>query len=364
MNQKLNFMVADNTRIFANGENEFRIRKGIWNFEEATLHLESLNDNVKKILSDIFYQLGDGKEVDLEFVLDAENLNEDEKNQVKDLLLALQAQNYLMYAVDNKTKLLIHELIGGTVIRQFTAEVGPLKPVLFFADSQYTKDISQITAKEIGLPMTIMTEKEFEDLAAADLTTKFDAVQTNRQMEEFQKFIQPYCCIVGSLEKPRITFLRNLNRILIKLSKPLSLCMMDGPFMTLFTIKPLETACFECFENRLLARLEDMAVYRTFVANTRNKPTFKEKTILSPLLQPLTSAALMEGFLLSSIERAKLAGRVLNIYLPILEIQFQDLLRVPFCPACGFIAESQMEEMYTSSKKIVNKLIDKVLIKN
>jgi len=47
---------------------------------------------------------------------------------------------------------------------------------------------------------------------------------------------------------------------------------------------------------------------------------------------------------------------------PLMEIQVQRLLRVPFCPACGFVAEAKMEEMYTSSKKIVDRVVDRITV--
>ena len=54
-----------------------------------------------------------------------------------------------------------------------------------------------------------------------------------------------------------LVFLRNLNRVLVQTSQVLSLSLLDGPFTTVFTIKPPETGCFECFEQRLLARMEE-----------------------------------------------------------------------------------------------------------
>jgi len=33
------------------------------------------------------------------------------------------------------------------------------------------------------------------------------------------------------------------------------------------------------------------------------------------------------------------------------------------CPACGHIAKAQFDEMYTSSKMIVDKLVSKIILK-
>lgn len=146
------------------------------------------------------------------------------------------------------------------------------------------------------------------------------------------------------------------------MGKPLVLSLLDGPFISLMTIKGNETACYECFENRVMARLLDIPAYRNFVKETGGTMKKRNKTYATPILQTMASVALFEALLYANVNKAKMAGRLLNIYVPLMEIQVQDLLRVPFCPACGHIAKASYEEMYTSSKQIVNKLIDTIEI--
>jgi thiazole/oxazole-forming peptide maturase SagC family component len=217
-------------------------------------------------------------------------------------------------------------------------------------------------AKEISMPLTVMTQEDFKAIEAMDLTTKFDAYGTRKQLDSLREMLEPFSCIVGCLERPHIVFLRNLNRALVQTSQALSLGLLDGPFTTAFTIKPPETGCFECFEQRLLARMEDAPAYQQFVAQTRNLRRFDNKVRATPLMHALASQALFEALMVSRIGKAKLAGRVLNTYVPLTEIQVQPLLRVPFCPACGFVAEARMEEMYTSSKKIVDRVLDRITL--
>ncbi len=217
-------------------------------------------------------------------------------------------------------------------------------------------------AKEINMPLTVMTQDEFKVIEAMDLTTKFEAYGTRKQLESLRESLEPFSCIVGCIERPHIIFLRNLNRVLVQTSQALSLSLLDGPFTTVFTIKPPETGCFECFEQRLLARMMEMPSYQQFVAQTRNLPRFDNKIRASPLMHSLAAQALFEGLMVSKIGKAKLAGRVLNTYVPLMEIQVQPLLRVPFCPACGFVAEARMEEMYTSSKKIIDRVVERITL--
>src|SRR5947209_1204817 len=151
--------------------------------------------------------------------------------------------------------------------------------------------------------------------------------------------------------------LRNLNRLLIRAEKPLILGMVDGPFLVVFSALANETGCFECFEQRMLARLEDTAVYHDFI---RARAQGEGNDIWrAPQMHTLVSAVLSEAYLYTTLGLMRLAGRLINVYLPLLEIQIQDLLRVPYCPACGHIAQAKMDELYTSTRRIVNDLVRK-----
>src|SRR5699024_8068259 len=142
---------------------------------------------------------------------------------------------------------------------------------------------------------------------------------------ELGRLLYPFSCVVVSFERPRLALLRNLNRLLLKTSTPLILSILDGPFLNMTTVKGGETACYECFENRVITRNESLAVYENFVKQTGGVDVKREATYMTPILQTFTSLALFEAFLLATVNRSKFVGRVLNIYIPLIEIQVQDL---------------------------------------
>lgn len=158
---------------------------------------------------------------------------------------------------------------------------------------------------------------------------------------------------------PNVSLLRNLNRLLVGAEKPLILGLVDGPFLHALSTLATETGCFECFEQRMLARLEDTVVYHQFVQATGGG-TNSGGPWLSPQLHTLTATVISEAFLYSTLGMMRLAGRIVSVYQPLLEIQVQDLLRVPYCPACGFISKAQVNELYTSSKRIMTDMMAKI----
>ena len=356
-------MVAEGVSIYFNGRDEIRIRKGIWNHEEAILALGEADRHLRQALVAAFDLLDRGEGLDVDRFVRQENHAPEVAVQIRQIIDALRAQHYLQAEDDHAANLLLHDLLGGTVANRYSYGIQPLRPVLFIGDTAAIKDHAARLAGEIGLPLSVMTDGDFANITRLDLTTHYDGYTTHEQLDSVTKLIAPYTAIVGCMERPHIAFLRNLNRALIQTSTPLSLALLDGPFTSVFTIKPPETGCFECYELRLMARMQDMAAYRQFVDHTRGRTMDSaSKTYLTPLMVSLAAQALFEGFLIASIGKAKLAGRLLNTYLPIMEIQVQDLLRVPFCPACGFISKAHREEMYTSTKKIVDKVMERVVI--
>jgi thiazole/oxazole-forming peptide maturase SagC family component len=363
MNDVSPLMVAEGVSIYFNGQDEIRIRKGIWNYEEAILALGEADRHLRQALVGVFELLSRGEILDMDRFIHQENHAPEVAAQIRQIIDALRAQHYLQAEDDHEANLLLYDMLGGTVANRYVYGVQPLRPILFIGDTAAIKDHAARLAGEIGLPLSVMTEADFASITRFDLTTRYDGYTTHEQLDYVTKLIAPYAAIVGCIERPHIAFLRNLNRALIQTSIPLSLALIDGPFTSLFTIKPPETGCFECFELRLMARMQDIAAYRQYVDHTRGRGMGETpKTFLTPLMCSLAAQALFEGFLIASIGKAKLAGRLLNTYLPIMEIQVQDLLRIPFCPACGFISKAQRDEMYTSTKKIVDRVMEHVVI--
>jgi thiazole/oxazole-forming peptide maturase SagC family component len=201
-----------------------------------------------------------------------------------------------------------------------------------------------------------------ENLSQCDLTTRYDGLDTEYNLDQLAKKYDRFKAIVVAVSSPCVSLLRTLNRIAVQNSQMMSFAILDGPFLTAFSVKPTETACFECFENRVLARIESLSAYRSLVGSVRLNSESSSRHELVPLLNTFASLPIFEAFLYIQSGKAKLAGRVINVFIPSIEIQVQDLLRIPSCPACGFVAKAHLEEMYTATKQLVDGLVDRVEI--
>ena len=354
----MNYELGDGVRIFRTGD-EIRLRKGVWNHQEATLRLAGQPQPVVAILNAVYETLLGGQALDLAAVGAAHGVNGDSLKQFHDLLEMLKQQKYLRAATQNDAARTVGSLLGGTL--GFEEQIASPRPVMLFSDGDYTTRSAKLLAQEMGLPLDTADADLVRALTTTDLTQRGDALDHVDALARLEKVFQPYSCVLVCVAAPNLTLLRNLNRLLIRAEKPLIAGLIDGPFVIALSTLATDTGCFECFEQRSLARLEDTAVYHEFVRATAGGEGSAAKWA-APQLHMLVSTILAEGFLYASFGMMRLAGRIVSVYLPLLEIQVQDLLRIPYCPACGFVSRAQMNEMYTSTRRIVTDMLEKIRI--
>ena len=351
----IKYVLSDSAVVFSNHVNEIRVRKGVWNYEEAIISLEAESDTIKELMFAIFNDFDIGEIVDFEEYIKKFNISSFEKQNIENLVIGLREQGYIVDAKKSKTSQLLYDLINGSFESRGLQNETHLKPILFFSDNATIKEEAVRLCESVSLPIHVLTDEEYSIILNTDVITRFDGCTTKENLVKICDIISPYCCVVGGLGKLNVSFMRNLNRALIELSKPLSMALIDGPFTSVFTIKPPETGCFECMEQRMLARMQEHPVYRKFVEETRDTEGY-----YTPLLSSVVSTAIFEGLTISAIGKSKFAGRVLNTYVPVMEMQVEDILRIPYCPACGTIAKAQIDEMYTSSKKMVDIILENI----
>lgn len=361
---KKNIKLYDSVSIFFNSDDEIRFRKGIWNFEEASLTLNDLEDNMKEVVMFIVKELLDDKLISFDDIVKKFSLNEKDSNLLNDIINSLIGNRFLEYD-DKKNNMLntVYEFIGEYFYDIPDESKVQKNKIIFITDNDRLKEYAKLASEDLYMNVDMMSSDDIKRIEKSNITDTTDAIDNIETQKELLKLFDGISCVVVSVEKPRLNLLRNINRLLLEKSIPIVISILDGPFLNITTIKGKETACYECFENRVVARNESLTVYNNFVKQTMNFKIKNKKTYITPILQSFTSIALYEAFLFAAIGKCKLAGRVINVYIPSIEIQIQDLLRVPFCPACGHISRAKYNEMYTSSKEVIEKFSSKVILK-
>jgi thiazole/oxazole-forming peptide maturase SagC family component len=354
------YHLASGVRIFTSDTHELRFRKGIWSYTEAIVNLENQQSKIREFFEVVAKELNQQERFSITEAIELSKLSKDEADFCCQILEDLKNQGFI--ATDGRPSVgsSISELLGGQLFG-YEESISETGPVLFVSDTDYANRAAKEIASQIRLPLDVLEASESLEIGRMNLTDRTDALTHTVDLERASKLFLPYMCVVASFSSPKVSFLRNLNRILVQLEKPLILGLIDGPFASLLCTVAPQTGCFECFEHRMLARLEDTLVYHKFVESQRNaRVSGKMDLGKIPTVHMMVAALLSEAFLYGSSKMCRLAGRCVNLYLPLLEVQVEDLLRVGYCPACGHVAKLQMDEMYTSSKEIVKEMLSRI----
>lgn len=363
-NQNNRYFFTNSMRILDNGKDEVRLRTGVWNYEEAILDLSQQSDNFKRLIREIFQNLQSEKGVDDNFLSNVHG-TQDEKSNLIEIVKALKDAGYVENEQDlNLAKQTMKAIFGGTSFLAPGCEASGAnhKPSLLISDSEYTYKYAKELGEDIELSIERVGKEDFDLLASSNLTANLNAFEITKDLDQLKNSFSAYSCVLGCFVKTPVQLLRNINRIITELKMPFVLAFFDGPFVNFLCVEPPKTGCFECFEMRLLSRLEDHVAYHDFVKS--GVCTGGNEKGLLPVINILTNLLVTEAFMINNVGSSRFSGRALSIYLPNLEIQVQNLLRIPFCPACGAVAKSKFEEINLSTRRIVDDIISPVLHAN
>lgn len=357
------YVFRDSVRVFNNGAEEIRLRMGVFNYEEVELDMSTLSTPLSSFLREMV-QLLESQEGYDEKLLTEQLLEPFEKEIVQSMLDELQATNYAV-AKEEQTigKDLTMALLGYLEQEDMDSdEEAGKKKILFFADDNYATETAISLSADMEMPITIMDKELMQEVRNADLTSNMDGLSTVKTMTALGEKFKPYDAIIGCMRNLSVIMMRNINRISLELEIPVVLSFIDGPVICILATNPYTTGCLECFELRALARLEDHVQYHNFVKAEKNyQGNGQSSAGVKPLLNMLINQLLSEAFLIRKIGVSKFTGRLLTTYLPTMEIQAQDILRLPFCPGCGAVAKARLEEKNLSSRVLVDEMVANAL---
>lgn len=340
-------------------QNEVRFRIGIWNHEEGVLDSSSFSEGFNEVFHSIIDKLIDGESITQKDIYNT-LLLENEKISILTILGQLKESGYLVGSVDDFDKELSHLLLGAP-FEENSPNVKSVSKVLLITDNDFTQSHIESISENIGINLTVADF--IDDLFFENLQSEVDGYSLELLYNKYEKIINEYSYCIVALQNLHINMLRNLNRLLMRFEIPFTLSFIDGPFISMTTIKTEETACFECFEQRALARLEDHVSYIKYIkaeTTSRKKMIDNSQLHFTPMLSILGTASVTEAYLFLTTGYSKLMGKVLNVYVPTFEIQYQDMLRIPYCPACGHISKAKVKEMNASADVAIKELFQKI----
>jgi bacteriocin biosynthesis cyclodehydratase domain-containing protein len=161
--------------------------------------------------------------------------------------------------------------------------------------------------------------------------------------------------LVHAAKTVRPLELKLFNRIALANRTPWLHVAVDSPFLYIGPILiPYRTSCYECLDTRILMNLREAASYQNYKrAIADHKVLFGEIPIEPVLLKLLACHAALETTNFTHTGTSFTVGKMLSIYLPTMEFSFNEVLRVPGCPACGSAQERDATELYFDMRQVI-----------
>lgn len=350
----MKYQLNSNVRIVQFNE-IFCFRKGIWDFNEATLDISQESQILKAVYCEMISALFKGQAIDITAF--EERLDAEDFAKLFQVVEALYYSDLLMKEDEQAIQENIMQILMGS--SRFMAEAGRTMntvPILFISDTDFVNDSALKLAEVMGINIKVASDELKLKLQTTDVSSRLDALTHRQNMQLLTKELQSYQAVVVCQERLNVTMVRHLNEVSVYLKQQLILGFVDGPFIHACTLNPPHTADFDSLERRVLARLQDHTLYQHF-ANQLLPATQPVSQAFLPLLNILMNLVISEAFLVACTGNSKFEGRLLSIYLPTLEIQVQDILKMSNSQTQGALAKLRYEDQQIATREMVKDLL-------
>jgi bacteriocin biosynthesis cyclodehydratase domain-containing protein len=191
-------------------------------------------------------------------------------------------------------------------------------------------------------------------LACAALSWQSDGLAAEVEAEAFAGWRDRFVVFASSAINP--LELRGFNLVSLHHGIPWLHAAVDGPFLLVGpTFVPERTACYECLDARVLMNLREAASYQAYkraLADGRAaRSSAPLDAVLESMLAGLTAFEAL-NFLLTGASFT--TAKLLAVYLPTMEFTFNEVLRLPGCPACGPSPEADDSELYFDLRTLLD----------
>lgn len=327
--------------VIAHTPDSVELRYGVWNPVSLTLTDETKSGHLFSILS-----LLDGK-LSISDVAKRVGLSRDEVEGVLDHLRELGAleetgaKTALDYYLDTISPAL--KSLGADPADRFSS-------VLIVGDGLVSRDI------QASLTESLPPNTSIRSLPANDPSYKLLFDSQNSWLKdgyEFHERIKVFeewrgSLIVTAMDTINPIALKTLNRVALHLDAPWFHTALDGPFVFIGPMfVPHRTSCYECFETRVTMNLREQISYQRYKnALVAGKIKGTTLPLHSALCSLVAAHSTMEIINFIHTGSTFTVSKTLAMYLPTMEIGFNDVLRLPGCPACGAHSERDDKELF------------------
>jgi bacteriocin biosynthesis cyclodehydratase domain-containing protein len=326
--------------VIGHSDDVVEVRHGVWNPVSHTLRDDSGSGNLFRIIGGL-----DGTATPAELAARY-------GIPASDVQAVVDRLDQLGVIETEPTSAIDHYLQGsGSVLVRGAAEPAPRLPLTLLGDPGLANAVETLLDPDLGpVRHAGPGDPAWDALTDPDQSWLSDGLRFSERLEEFRGWAEGFTVYIGStIDPPRLTA---LNRVALGLSMPWLHAVLDGPFLLVGpTFVPMRTSCYECFEQRVVMNLREGAGYQRYKqALATARVVAGEDPVQPPVGSILAGHAALETLNYVTTRTSFTVNKVLAIYLPTMELVFNDVPRLPGCRACGPVAERDDQELYFDAR--------------
>jgi len=328
-----NYCFSFDTRCIIDDDNII-LRKGVWNTIDGIIPKNILHN--KEYFISLMEKLAEGSPVSDK---DISALDDADKEHIEEM----RNSEFLVQCPSDYSYKIIDVFSG-----QNYNKIPKDSEFTLITDAPGAENLINSFKETYHLKPKIIEKNIINELEEINLFTRTNAIEYENKIAHYRNLLGTNPIFV-LLAKPNLFLLRNLNKLADQKS-PLFIGLIDAPFMIFLSIIPHFTACWDCFEQRMLSVLKDHVLYEKF---SRVKHNTQEMPIYNLHIAHLVHIGLQEIITWNEFKMSKMMGRAFFIYLPTFEYHFNDILRISSCPACGYMSKEAASSNYINLKTMI-----------
>lgn len=312
------------------------LRRGVWNTIDGTIpyHLIQKQEQFNVLLKNLISGIG-VTEVELAELCEAD----------KKIFCNMIDNRFVIPAIDGFSTEAVQMLTGQNYIN---GDRNKHISFMLIADTDYTVQQCTVFERVYNYHVERLPTNIINGLSDINLLSRVNALEFESRKETYAHALGT-SPIVIILSRPNLPLLRNVNQ-LVHEKQPLFIGLIDGSFLIFLSILPNQTACWECFEQRMLASVKDHVLFHKFLPLPQAPCV---DSVYNLHLTQLIHMGLQEVLTWSHFEISKFMGRALFIYLPTFELHFHNINRISSCKTCGYLSKHINTELNVSLEHLM-----------
>ena len=342
-----NYRVKKCFSIIAHSPNEVELRSGVWNPVSYSVEDDSKGGKLFRMISMLD---GSNSTKDLAAELDVSRA---EVEALVDHLLNLGViETGPINAYDAYMEIL------SPMLRESDSEIEPKRRVILVGSGSLVGALENCLSTCLD-PGQIQTVEEksvrYRALADGGDDWLYNELLLQEKIAEFDDWRGAFLVLCLDCIDPDLS--SRFNRVAYELRIPWMHVALDGPFLLVGPTITRDWSCYDCFETRIAMNMrvhDGYARYKNALAS-RNVAKHGEMPMTGILCGILAGHSALEVMNFVLCESTYTMGKVLTIYIPTMEISYNEILKNPECPTCGALSQRDDQQLYFDAQCLLGR---------